>query len=92
MIRSPFALFLAISTDEQERPEKMDVPAELKRREDRLEKIKVAKAAVEARETEHCKQEEYDKKLKARTEKEEKTAGPPVRQEAQRESSERAPK
>lgn len=68
-------LAIASSTDETEKPEKMDVPAELKRREDRLEKIKQAKAAVEARATERYKQEkeEYDKKIKARSEKEEKT-------------------
>jgi transposase len=68
-------LAIASSTDENEKPEKMDVPAELKRREDRLEKIKQAKAAVEARTTERYKQEkeEYDKKIKARSEKEEKT-------------------
>lgn len=68
-------LAIASSTDETEKPEKMDVPAELKRRENRLEKIKAAKAAVEARATERYKQEkeEYDKKIKARTEKEEKT-------------------
>lgn len=68
-------LAIASSTDENEKPEKMDVPAELKRREDRLEKIKQAKAAVEARATERYKQEkeEYDKKIKARSEKEDKT-------------------
>ena len=72
-------LAIASSADEQERPEKMDVPAELKRREDRLEKIKAAKAAVEARATERYKQEkeEYDKRIKARTEKEEKTGKKP---------------
>ncbi|WP_200837211.1 transposase, partial [Dyadobacter sp. 3J3] len=40
---------IASSTDEKEKPEKMDVPAELKRREDRLEKIKQAKETIEAR-------------------------------------------
>ncbi|GLU57474.1 transposase [Dyadobacter frigoris] len=72
-------LAIASSTDETEKPEKMDVPAELKRREDRLEKIKQAKAAVEARASERYKQEkeEYDKKIKARSEKEEKTGKKP---------------
>ncbi|TDE07972.1 transposase [Dyadobacter psychrotolerans] len=56
-------LAIASSTDETEKPEKMDVPAELRRREDRLEKIKQAKAIVEARATERYRQEkeEYDK-------------------------------
>jgi hypothetical protein len=68
-------LAIASSTDETGKPEKMDVPAELTRREDRLEKIKQAKAAVEARALERYRQEkeEYDKKIKARSEKEEKT-------------------
>jgi transposase len=72
-------LAIASSTDDLEKPEKMDVPAELKRREDRLEKIKQAKAVVEARANERYKQEkeEYDKKVKARSEKEEKTGKKP---------------
>ena len=58
-------LAIASSIDEKEKPEKMDVPAELKRREERLEKIKQAKAVVEARATERYKleKEEYDKEL-----------------------------
>lgn len=72
-------LAIASSTDEKEKPEKMNIPAELKRREDRLEKIKIARAAVEARAAERYKQEkeEYDKKIKARTDKEEKTGRKP---------------
>lgn len=72
-------LAIASSIDEKEKPEKMDVPAELKRREERLEKIKQAKAVVEARATERYKleKEEYDKKVKARSETEVRTGKKP---------------
>jgi hypothetical protein len=57
----------------------MDVPAELKRREKRLEKIKEAKAIVEARASERYKleKEAYDQKMRARKQKEDESGKKP---------------
>jgi len=73
---------LATQTDEQEALE-LDIPEELARREDRLAKIRLAKAALKERAQLRYQKEkaEYDAKLEARAEKEKatkkKASGPP---------------
>lgn len=61
----------AKQVDMQEDQE-VDIPAEIRRREDRLEKIRVAKQAIEQRAKERFEREQaqYDEKRKAREEKE----------------------
>ena len=68
-------LSLAKKQDEKEKEIKLDIPEEIKRREDRLKKIKQAKEVVEKRAAERYKKEkeEYDTKIKQRKEKEDKT-------------------
>ncbi|MCO6491286.1 MAG: IS1182 family transposase [Phaeodactylibacter sp.] len=52
--------------------QELDIPAEIQRREDRLEKIRAAKAVIEQRAKERFEREqaEYEAKMKAREEKE----------------------
>lgn len=59
--------------------EQLAIPEELKRRKERLEKIKLAKEVVEARAAERYKVEkkEYDQKMARRQEQEEKTGKKP---------------
>lgn len=68
-------LDLANQQDEQENAVDLDIPEEIKRRKDRLEKIKEAKKVVEERATEHYKKErkEYEQKVQKREEKERQT-------------------
>ncbi len=72
-------LDLAAHKDEQEKDIELDIPAEIKRREDRLEKIKAAKEVVEARAEERYKKEkqEYDSKIEKRKKQEEETGKKP---------------
>lgn len=65
-------LDLADQQDEQEKAVDLDIPEEIKRRKDRLERIKEAKKVVEERATERYKKEkeEYEQKLQERQEKE----------------------
>lgn len=68
-------LELAGTQDEKEKDQQLAIPEELKRRKERLEKIKQAKEVVEARAAERYKLEkqEYDQKMARRQEQEEKT-------------------
>lgn len=68
-------LELANTQDEKEKDQQLDIPQELTRRKERLEKIKQAKEVVEARAAERYKREkqEYDQKIADRKEREEKT-------------------
>lgn len=68
-------LELATAQDEKEKDQQLNIPQELKRRKERLEKIKQAKEVVEARAIERYKgeKEEYDQKIAERKEREEKT-------------------
>ncbi len=68
-------LELATSTDEREQSLPLDLPAELQRREDRLQKIRQAKAVVEARAAERYSQQkqEFDQKMSERSLKESQT-------------------
>jgi len=50
-------LELATAQDEKEKDQQLEIPEELKLRKDRLEKIKQAKAVVEARAAERYKQD-----------------------------------
>lgn len=61
-------LDFADNQDEKEKDIELDIPAEISRRQDRLEKIKKAKEVVESRAKERYKQEkkEYDEKMKKR--------------------------
>jgi len=61
-------LTLAEQQDEKEKDQQLDIPKELERRKDRLEKIKLAKAGVEARAAQRYKEEkqEYDQKMEQR--------------------------
>ncbi len=61
-------LDFAENQDEKEKDIELDIPAEISRRQDRLEKIKKAKEVVESRAKERYQQEkkEYDEKLKKR--------------------------
>jgi transposase len=72
-------LSLAHAQDEKEAEIELDVPAEIERREGRLQKIRAAKEVVEQRAKErYAKEKEaYDAKMKAREEKERKTGKKP---------------
>lgn len=65
-------LDLANQQDEQENAVDLDIPEEIKRRKDRLERIKEAKKIVEERAAERYKKEkeEYDQKIQKRKDKE----------------------
>jgi transposase len=66
---------LASAQDQKEAQQELDIPEELGRRKERLERINEAKKVVEARAAERYKKEkeEYDQKMAARKEKQEKT-------------------
>lgn len=68
-------LDLADQKDEQENTVDLDIPEEIKRRKDRLERIKEAKKVIEERAAERYKEEkeEHDQKLQKRREKEDQT-------------------
>ncbi len=68
-------LDLAHKKDEQEKNIDLDIPEEIKRRADRLLKIKEAKRVVEERAAERYQKEkeEYDQKMQKRKEKEKQT-------------------
>jgi transposase len=70
---------LAEEADNNNLPEEMDIPEELKRREQRLAKIAVAKAEIEARAQERFEREQaaYEAKRAQRKEKEERTGKKP---------------
>ena len=72
-------LEMSETQDEKEKDQQLEIPAELKLRKDRLEKIKQAKAVVEARAAERYKQdkEAYDQKMERRQEREKKTGKKP---------------
>lgn len=72
-------LDLADKKDEEEKELDLDFPDELKRREERLLKIREAKEVVEERASERYskEKEEYDKKLEKRKDYEEKTGKKP---------------
>jgi len=72
-------LELAIAQDEKEKDQQLEIPEELKLRKDRLEKIKQAKAVVEARATERYKldKESYDQKMEKREQQENQTGKKP---------------
>lgn len=70
---------LAAARDEQEKDLQLDVPEELRRRKERLEKIKQAKAVVESRAAARyqAEKQEYEQKLERRRKKEEDTGKKP---------------
>lgn len=70
---------LAEEADNSSLLEEMDIPEELKRREQRLAKIAAAKAEIEARARERFEREQaaYEEKLARRKEKEERTGKKP---------------
>ena len=70
---------LAREADNESLPEGMDIPEELKRREQRLEKIAAAKAEIEARARKRFDREqaEYEAKLARRKEKQARTGKKP---------------
>ena len=72
-------LELATAQDEKEKDQQLEIPQELKLRKDRLEKIKQAKAVVEARAAERYKQDKevYDQRMEKRDQHEEKTGKKP---------------
>jgi hypothetical protein len=72
-------LDLAANKDEQEQDIDLDIPDEIKRRKDRLEKIKKAKEVVESRAEERYKEEkqEYDSKMERRKKQEDETGKKP---------------
>ena len=72
-------LDLAANKDEQEQDIDLDIPDEIKRRKDRLEKIKKAKEVVESRAKERYKEEkqEYDSKMERRKIQENETGKKP---------------
>lgn len=72
-------LELAAAQDEQEKELQPDLPQELRRRNERLEKIKQAKAVVEARAAARYQEEkqEYEQKLERRRKQEEETGKKP---------------
>lgn len=73
-------LSLAIAKDESEKDSEQDITEEIKRREDRLAKIKEAKKSFRTEASGRCKKEkeEYDAKMAQREEKE-KSTGKKVR-------------
>ena len=70
---------LAEEADTASLPEEMDIPEELRRREERLAKIAAAKAEIEVRARARFEREqaEYEQKLARRKEKEERTGKKP---------------
>lgn len=72
-------LSLAIAKDESEKDLDLNIPEEIKRREDRLAKIQEAKKVVEQRASDRYQKEkeEYDAKMSQRKEKEESTGKKP---------------
>jgi transposase len=72
-------LELATAQDEKEKDQQLEIPEELKLRKDRLEKIKQAKAVVEARAAERYKldKEVYDQKMENRGQHQERTGKKP---------------
>jgi len=70
---------LAEEADNESLPEGMDIPEELKRREQRLARIAAAKAEIEARAQERFESEqaEYEEKMARRREKEKRTGKKP---------------
>jgi transposase len=72
-------LRLAEEADNSSLPEQMDIPEELKRREERLTKIAEAKAEIQARAQARFEQEqaEYEEKLARRKAKQERTGKKP---------------
>lgn len=72
-------LEMGAAQDEQEKGQPLDIPQELARRQDRLEKIRQAKEVVEARARERCEREkaDYEKKKAERKQKEEQTGKKP---------------
>jgi transposase len=70
---------LAEEADTSSVPEEMDIPQELKRREERLAKIASAKAEIEARAQDRFEREqaEYEAKMARRKDKEERTGKKP---------------
>lgn len=71
-------LELADKADKEDKTPEMDIPEELKRRETRLKRIATAKAEIEARAKARYEEEknEYDLKIKARKDKENKGEKP----------------
>lgn len=72
-------LELATAQDEKENGQQLEIPEELKLRKDRLEKIKQAKAVVEARAAKRYKLDKgaYGQKMEKREGQEEKTGKKP---------------
>jgi transposase len=72
-------MLLAEQADSTPLPQEMDVPEELKRREQRLERIQAAKAEIEERARQRFEQEQadYEQKLARRKAKEERTGKKP---------------
>ena len=72
-------LEMASKQDEKENGQQLEIPEELKLRKDRLEKIKQAKAVVEARAAERYKieKEAYDQQMEKREQQAEKTGKKP---------------
>ncbi len=70
---------LAEEADHNERPEDLDIPAELKRRQERLEAIARAKAEIEVRAAERCARAraEYEEKVTERERKAKETGKKP---------------
>jgi transposase len=70
---------MAEKADASERPDGLDLPAELARREDRLKSIDAAKARIRKREEQRIAAEraEYERKMKARSEREQETGKKP---------------
>jgi transposase len=66
---------MAEKADSSERPDVLDIPAELARREDRLKAIEEAKKRIREREEQRLAAErsEYERKMKVRREREEET-------------------
>ena len=85
---------LAEEADNSSLPEGMDIPEELKRREDRLAKIAAAKAEIKARARERFEREQadYEEKLARRKEKEERTGKKPGGRPPKAPSAEPKPK
>ncbi len=85
---------LAEEADNSSLPEGMDIPEELKRREDRLAKIAAAKAEIEARARERFEREQadYEEKLARRKDKEERTGKKPGGRPPKAPSAEPKPK
>lgn len=81
---------LAEEADRESLPEEMDIPGELKRREQRLARIAAAKAEIQARERERFEREQaaYEAKLARRKEKEARSGKKPGGREPKAPSNE----